>query len=386
MEEQKDYTNPLAEREAVAPQEPQAIDNFLKDVEWQTADVEGNWLDPKEAYIRPRYTLSYNGVPFAPLGGIHGLTGQPGHGKTFTFTQLMVAILKGDFYGLHYELSRDIPQPKVLYIDTEMEKGNTQLVMLRVYEMMGWPVGSEQEQFKILWLREEVKAEDRWRKTLKAINVMQPTVVFLDGLIDVVGDFNDNKECQSIIYQCMATASHYGISLWCLLHENPGSTKMVGHAGSFLERKATDVLKTKKSKEASVVTFEVSQSKARARDLDTWEFTIEDDEHHYGHPVIKGDTGISPAKASSIVTIEEVKTWMIKMKDMLEWPAKPADIQAKFQELGGLTVAGAKEAYKRAKNIRYIVEQDKSEWAEGQSYSKMKYYLDSMLDDDGPTL
>ena len=386
MEEQKDYTNPLAEREAVAPQEPAAIDNFLKDVEWQTADVEGNWLDPKEAYIRPRYTLSYNGVPFAPLGGIHGLTGQPGHGKTFTFTQLMVAILKGDFYGLHYELSRDIPQPKVLYIDTEMEKGNTQLVMLRVYEMMGWPVGSEQEQFKILWLREEVKAEDRWRKTLKAINVMQPTVVFLDGLIDVVGDFNDNKECQSIIYQCMATASHYGISLWCLLHENPGSTKMVGHAGSFLERKATDVLKTKKSKEASVVTFEVSQSKARARDLDTWEFTIEDDEHHYGHPVIKGDTGISPAKASSIVTIEEVKTWMIKMKDMLEWPAKPADIQAKFQELGGLTVSGAKEAYKRAKNIRYIVEQDKSEWAEGQSYSKMKYYLDSMLDDDGPTL
>ena len=386
MEEQKDYTNPLAEREAVAPQEPQAIDNFLKDVEWQSADVEGNWLDPKEAYVRPRYTLSYNGVPFAPLGGIHGLTGQPGHGKTFTFTQLMVAILKGDFYGLHYELSRDIPQPKVLYIDTEMEKGNTQLVMLRVYEMMGWPVGSEQEQFKILWLREEVKAEDRWQKTLKAINVMQPTVVFLDGLIDVVGDFNDNKECQAIIYQCMATASHYGISLWCLLHENPGSTKMVGHAGSFLERKATDVLKTKKSKEASVVTFEVSQSKARARDLDTWEFTIEDDEHHYGHPVIKGDTGISPAKASSIVTIEEVKTWMIKMKDMLEWPAKPADIQAKFQELGGLTVSGAKEAYKRAKNIRYIVEQDKSEWAEGQSYSKMKYYLDSMLDDDGPTL
>ena len=135
-----------------------------------------------------------------------------------------------------------------------------------------------------------------------------------------------------------------------------------------------------------MVTFEVSQSKARARDLDTWEFTIEDDEHHYGHPVIKGDTGISPAKASSIVTIEEVKTWMIKMKDMLEWPAKPADIQAKFQELGGLTVSGAKEAYKRAKNIRYIVEQDKSEWAEGQSYSKMKYYLDSMLDDDGPTL
>ena len=271
--------NPLAEQEHVEQ------DEFLQEVQWQAVELADNWLNPADQYVRPKYTLSYNGVPFAPLGGIHGLTGQPGHGKTFTFTQLMVAILKGEYYGLRYELAKDIPQPKVLYIDTEMEKGNTQLVMLRVYELMGWPVGSEQEQFKILWLREEVKAEDRWKKTLKAINEMRPTVVFLDGLIDVVGDFNDNKECQLIIYQCMATASHYGISLWCLLHENPGSEKMVGHAGSFLERKATDVLKTKKEKGAEVI-FNVEQKKARSRDLDKWQFKIEDDEHHYGHPVI----------------------------------------------------------------------------------------------------
>ena len=377
MEEQKDYTNPLAEREAVAPQEPAAIDNFLKDVEWQSADVEGNWLDPKEAYIRPRYTLSYNGVPFAPLGGIHGLTGQPGHGKTFTFTQLMVAILKGDFYGLHYELSHDIPQPKVLYIDTEMEKGNTQLVMLRVYEMMGWPVGSEQEQFKILWLREEVKAEDRWRKTLKAINVMQPTVVFLDGLIDVVGDFNDNKECQSIIYQCMATASHYGISLWCLLHENPGSTKMVGHAGSFLERKATDVLKTKKSKEASVVTFEVSQSKARARDLDTWKFTIEDDEHHYGHPVI--DTTESPVQSTAlpIYPVEDVEKWIRDIEEEVSWPASIADIKEALKVATGLTNNDQLNGVLTiAKNRQFIKSQRKDEWAPGQKAAKWKYNID----------
>lgn len=277
--DENNYINPLEKRESVE------VDTFLQEIDWQSAEIDGNWLNPAEKYVRPRYTLSYNGVPFAPLGGIHGLTGQPGHGKTFTFTQLMVAILRGEFYGLRYELANDIPQPKVLYIDTEMEKGNTQLVMLRVYEMMGWQQGTEQDQFRILWLREEVKAEDRWRKTLKAIKVMQPTVVFLDGLIDVVGDFNDNKECQSIIYQCMATASHYGISMWCLLHENPGSEKMVGHAGSFLERKATDVLKTKKEKGATVL-FNVEQKKARSRDLDKWQFVVDDDANHYGHPRI----------------------------------------------------------------------------------------------------
>ena len=122
---------------------------------------------------------------------------------------------------------------------------------------------------------------------LKAICEMKHTAVFLDGLIDVIGDFNNNIECQKIIYQCMAVASHYGISMWCLLHLNPGSDKMVGHVGSFLERKATDVLKTKKDKDAGFVRFTVTQNKARARDLDDWSFRIEDDEQHYGHPVIE---------------------------------------------------------------------------------------------------
>ena len=175
-----DYENPLAERESVP------VDEFLIEDQWQDVDLEGNWLDPKEEYHRPKFTLSYKGVPFAPLGGIHGLTGQPGHGKTFTFTQMMVAILKGDYYGLHYELHDEIPQPKVLYIDTEMEKDNTKLVMRRVYDMMGWQIGSEHDNFRIQWLREEVKAVDRWRKVLKAIYTVKPTVVFLDGLIDVV--------------------------------------------------------------------------------------------------------------------------------------------------------------------------------------------------------
>lgn len=350
MEEGKNIIdNPLAARETVHE------DEFLQQVEWMSADIEGNWLNPKEEYIRPSYTLSYDGVPFAPLGGIHGLTGQPGHGKTFTFTQLMVAILRGDFYGLHYELGDSIPRPKVLYIDTEMEKGNTQLVMLRVYEMMGWPKGSEQDQFKILWLREEVAAVDRWRKTLKAICEMKPTVVFLDGLIDVIGDFNDNKECQNIIYQCMATASHYGISMWLLLHENPGSEKMVGHAGSFLERKATDVLKTKKSKEGPV-TFTTEQKKARGRDLPPWKFRIEDDEHHYGHPVIIDAANPNDEPSQNTLTIDQVKDYIRQIAPILTNPVTNEQMEDALLEKCGLTNHSTRfEIIKKAKNRNWII-------------------------------
>ena len=350
MDNEKTYENPLAE------QEHQEKDPFLADVEWQDVEIDAQWLDPSEQYVRPRYTLSYNHVPFAPLGGIHGLTGQPGHGKTFTFTQLMVAILKGEWYGLRYELSREIPEPKVLYIDTEMEKGNTQLVMLRVYDMMGWEVGSQQQQFKILWLREVVKATDRWRMTLKAIKEMQPTVVFLDGLIDVVGDFNDNKECQTIIYQCMATASHYGISLWCLLHENPGSDKMVGHAGSFLERKATDVLRTKKDKGATVM-FSVEQKKARSRDLDKWQFVIDDDEHHYGQPrILQADDNPEPQKPTE-PTAEEVKESIRPIgtdKDV-----SLTELRERMKKEFGIGSTKAKEYIDRACNLGLLTIRDK---------------------------
>lgn len=276
---ENNHPNILDDRESVT------LDDFLKELDWESVDLADNWFDPTEADIPRKYTLSWRGVRFAPIGGIHGLTGQPGHGKTFTFTQLMVALLAGEYQGLRCEL--DDPNTSVLYIDTEMERVNTQLVIRRVYNMMGWPQRTPQDRFRVLWLREEIKAEDRWRKVLKAIWEMKPTAVFLDGLIDVIGDFNNNIECQKIIYQCMAVASHYGISMWCLLHLNPGSDKMVGHVGSFLERKATDVLKTKKDKDAGFVRFTVTQNKARARDLDDWSFRIEDDEQHYGHPVIE---------------------------------------------------------------------------------------------------
>lgn len=295
--------NPLA-----TPEQP-PLEDFLKDLQWLDADLSRQWLDPTEPYTSPEYTLSYCGVPFAPLGGIHGLTGKPGHGKTMTFTQLMVAIMRGDFYNLHSLLRerclREGREPKVLYVDTEMEKGNTQLVMMRVYQEMGWEKGSVHSQFRILWLREVLLAEDRWRMTLRAIYEMRPDVVFLDGLIDVIGDFNDNRACQLLIYQCMAVASHYHISLWCLLHENPGSDKMVGHAGSFLERKATDILRTKKDKSGARATFSVSQAKNRARDFEDWMFHIEDDANHYGHPVMDNAIDDAP-KALSTEELREI--------------------------------------------------------------------------------
>lgn len=342
MNEEREKSNlpPLPTAEEVRKQ--QEGHDFLVGDDWFYEDVESYRLDFKEPYQPPRFTLSWKGIPFAPLGGIHNITGQSGNGKTMTIAQFMATILCGEFGQLKYELSAEIPKPCVLYIDTEMERDNTIALKNRVLTMAGRDINGEYDDFIIEMYRdlEEIKALDkngkpildrhgrptyinpaiaRWRKTLKAIYQYKPTVVFIDGIIDVVADFNDNIECQELIFKCMKVASHYDISLWCILHQNPGGEKLVGHLGSFLERKVTDVIQTKKNKSETTgeITFEVKQKKARSRDFDDWKFRVLPVES-WGMPEQIIST---PTERVTGDPIEVVERWFNEAKDRVEWPA-----------------------------------------------------------------
>ena len=342
---------------------------FLKADEWYNVDVSKDFLDFAEPYESPQYTLSYNGIAFAPLGGIHALTGQSGHGKTMLFTQYMAAILKGEFGGLHYELSESTPKPSVLYIDTEQEKANTIAVKNRVCELVGWNPQEARDNFSILMLRETTTAHERWQKTLRAIYEKRPTVVFIDGLLDVVNDFNKNEECQDLIYKCMQVASHYQCSVWCLVHQNPGNTtKLVGHLGSMLERKVTDVFCCTKelNDKTGEVTFLVEQKKARGRDVPAWKFRVMP-VGCYGRPE-------QVDESASHDDIDKIGEWLRDGQNLIEWPAPVKDIRLIFKEYGGVGSSDKQQLdVEAAKNRRFIVEQPREEWVPNQKYPK--YYL-----------
>lgn len=312
-------------------------------------DVKPYQLDFTKAYEAPQYTLSWNGIPFAPRGGIHAITGQAGNGKTMTLAQFMAAILCGEYGELRYELSDVIPNPKVLYIDTEMEEANTIAVKNRVMTLCERPINEDSDDFVVIMLREVPETTDdkgkktsssvnRWRMTLKAIYEYKPTAVFIDGLLDVVADFNDNKECQEIIYKCMQVASHYNISVWCIVHQNPGGEKLVGHLGSFLERKVTDVFQTKKDKNDKTgdVTFTVSQKKARGRDVADWQFRVLPVDS-WGRPeqILTAEIQRKGEKSEGDDP-EKIKQWIDEAANRYEWPMSRGDIKKTvFGEIGG---------------------------------------------------
>lgn len=348
MNEEREKSNlpPLPTAEEV--REQQEGFNFLVGDNWMYDEVTPYLLDFREQYKPPRYTLSWKGIPFAPLGGIHNITGQSGNGKTMTIAQFMATILSGEFGQLKYELGAEIQKPKVLYIDTEMEKDNTIAVKNRVLSMAGRDINGQYDDFVIVMLRDVAEVPEldkngkpvldkhgrpvfvnpavvRWRMTLKAIWQFKPTAVFIDGLLDVVADFNDNIECQELIFKCMKVATHYDISLWCILHQNPGGEKLVGHLGSFLERKVTDVIQTSKKKNETTgeITFEVKQKKARSRDFDDWKFRVLPIDS-WGMPEQIIST---PTERVTGDPIEVVERWFREAKDRVEWPANRKTIK-----------------------------------------------------------
>ena len=307
-----------------APPEPP---KFLKEDKWYDIDITADLLDFSEPYRPPRYTMERNGVPFADVGELHIISGKPGHGKTGLMSQLMATILSGQHGNT---IRRDVPhrtgdhevmvQTKVLYIDTEQGKDDTIAIKNRVCSMAGIDYRQPTEQFSILRLRDTEDAADRWRKILKAIYMIHPTDIFLDGMLDIVKDYNDQVECQPIVRKCMMTATEYDTSLWAVLHENPLVDKLVGTLGSITQRKVSEIFTVIKVKQSELkpndrrldmpdIYFRVKQVKARGRDVDDWYFKYEANAGGWGQPVEIEDNG------QRIVSTKEME--MLKEADEL---------------------------------------------------------------------
>ena len=318
--------------------DPAEIPEFLQGDQWFSAVIDDDLLDFDEPYRPPRYTMERGGVPFADVGELHLVSGKPGNGKTGLMSQLEATTLSGHFGGMtgrrvkHRirdeqtgEVSEQEIPARLLHIDTEQGKDDTIAFKNRVCSMAGLSSDEAKQHFFILRLRDTEKAVDRWRKILKAIWVVKPTDIFIDGLLDIVEDYNDQKECQPIIRKCMMLATEYDASLWAVLHENPMVDKLVGTLGSIAQRKVSEIFVVIKVKQSELkeserrpdlpdIYFRVKQVKARGRDVADWLFRYETNVGGWGQPVELD------AQGNSVVSVEAqtIKDSIARFKD-LNW-------------------------------------------------------------------
>ena len=327
------------------PDKPRRKPEFLKGDEWFDVQVDDDLLDFGKPYRPPRYTMERLGVPFADVGELHIISGKPGNGKTGLISQLMATVLCGQFGNtMKREVKHKVRNPEtdevteenvptvVLYIDTEQGEDDTIAIKNRVCSLAGIDFRQKCPSFYVLRLRDTEEAQDRWKKILKAIYQIGPTDIFLDGLLDIVKDYNDQVECQPIIRKCMMLATYYDASMWAVLHENPMVDKLVGVLGSITQRKVAEIFTVIKVKQCDLkpndrrddlpdIYFRVKQNKARGRDVEDWLFRYETNAGGWGQPIEIMEQKQAPAKPA--VSDDEAVLKAV-VKYLLEFMSPPA--------------------------------------------------------------
>ena len=273
-------------------------------------------LDPRENYPEPYTMLEFNGVGFGKIGGFGAISGQRKNGKTFLIAQLMAAILsEGNERTKQYLPGLEVPQrtidflghqPRVLYVDTEMEKLSSAKVLRRVHWLCNWDMTLPNDRFSVLWLKnmphdDAVKVHrQRYDLIRMAIDTIQPDAIFIDGLRDLLASINDEESITNILNDFGSLAEDRNINIWMALHQNPSKKedaddlKMRGWAGTEYGNKVSDTLVSIKSKTQNGVTFTVKQQDARDKDMDDWKFEVTDDAGLLGVPrIITKGTNLS---------------------------------------------------------------------------------------------
>ena len=292
---------------------------LLKERKWYGTPTDGLLLDFAMPYTPPKWTLSHNGTSFAKRGDLHIVGGKSGHGKTAFMSQIMAAILSSRFGNMVCEIQGE--EPSILYIDTEQSIDDTIAIKNRVCTLANIPFNEPSDRFKVARLRDTTQALERYKQILQLIWDIKPTVVFIDGLLDIVKDYNDQNECSEIIRELMVVSTELNMSMWCVLHENPMTDKLVGSLGSIAERKVTEVFVIRKHKGPHTekrfqgmpnVFFEIKQTKARGKDQEDWYFAVEDRALGWGVPVEIDLTASTPEQAKKKLELQEVDAYFKK--------------------------------------------------------------------------
>ena len=343
-------------------------------------------LDPRENYPEPYHILEFNEVGFGKIGGFGAISGQRKNGKTFLIAQLMAAILgcDGNERTKQYLPGLVVPDrtleflghpPRVLYVDTEMEKLSSAKVLRRVHWLCGQDTSQPfpGDRFSVLWLK-NMPSDDglavhrkRYDMIRLALDAIQPDVVFVDGLRDLLSSINDEESITKILNDFGSLAEERNLNIWMALHQNPSrkndddEAKMRGWAGTEFGNKVSDTLVSIKSKTANGVTFTVKQQDARDKDMDDWKFEITEDAGALGVPRIITNGPNLSSKSKEQPEYDDpkmIREWIEKAKDLYQWPMDRKTIkETVFKEIGGVTNSGRLQAdLNAAINLGYLEE------------------------------
>ena len=220
-------------------------------------------IDRNVEYPEPEYLIEIGGVPTMPKGNLVALSAKWKNGKTF-FCDILTAIFLGSD---QFASCRSRQQEgKVLFFDTEQARSDSARIIKTIEAMTP---EHRHGDFDVSCLREAAIDKDMDQSAIisrfEFINTSivheHPDLVIIDGIADLIYNYNDVIESQDVVNKLAAIANKHNCCIVVVMHQNKGvkDKNMKGHLGTMLFQKCSDVFNVEKCGSVFVASHAVSR-------------------------------------------------------------------------------------------------------------------------------
>ena len=194
-------------------------------------------VDLSEEIKEPQPLISLSDKPIFTRGNISCIGGRAKSRKSF-----LVGLLTAQF--LDFE-----DNTTVMIIDTEQGSFHVQKATKRIHRLLEWSETQNNKRLRVFRLR-ELTTDQRLEFVKSAIEYYLPDLVFIDGIRDILHDFNNIAESSEVINLLMKLSSETNSHICCVLHVNKGDDNLRGHTGTELTNKSETTIAVEKIDES----------------------------------------------------------------------------------------------------------------------------------------
>lgn len=200
----------------------------------------------------PKFMFSIGGVPTIPQGELIGIKGRAKMGKSQFEYFLIAVMLAGVSRGSVKPLA---DRYKILLFDTEQSQASLKKCCQRALNFAGLPSDKNNECFLPFFMR-PLSIEERRKVIADAVEAEKPDIVFIDGVRDLLQDFNSLEQSNDLIQWLLSLTAEHGCTIVSVLHQNKSKDdgNMRGHLGTELLNKLTDCFEVSKKDGKFLVT------------------------------------------------------------------------------------------------------------------------------------
>lgn len=283
----------------------QSPEEFEKNLKYSQAmaDIEAYRIHANTVFSEKKYLLERDGIGFSPRGNVCAVAAEKKAGKSWFCMSLAAAATSGNFLGMK---ARE-EGLTVVYFDTEQDADDGQKIQRRVHYANKWDFEKDNDRFMIFHLR-EADAKERRRVVASITAISKADLVIVDGIRDLLSDFNAVEESASVVQEHMELSSLCKCCIWDVLHVNPGTEKMRGHLGTELGNKVADIIflmkKDNPNDEDDTVYTAIETDARGHKNIHKIEFRI-DDTKPYSIPVLIGEAELEDIEEKKLIQLDE---------------------------------------------------------------------------------